>query len=65
MLKFCIYLLTLIGTAQSASIVNTSFKLYEKTSQTDTNIHTIINLVSQEKTSECANYCMMQGDQFK
>jgi len=64
MFKFSVCFAILIGSTHCASILQTSFQLVEKKIQTNTNIHTVINLVTPEKTAECANYCMMQGSSF-
>ena len=65
MLKSIVYFTILIGMTKCASVLQTSFKLHEKMTQTDNSIHTIVDLVTTEKTSECANYCMMQGNSFR
>ena len=60
------FLATIIVTVRCTSVVHSTFTLHEKTTQINTNIHTIIAMAPSDVTdTECANYCLMQGSQFR
>ena len=47
------------------SISLSSFIPHDGLTQTDTNLHAIIELSTDQSNAECANYCVMRGGLFR